>query len=231
MRFRSAACAVFVLLLSAFNANAGDVATFVNLGFSDNSASFMFGYYGVDTDSNRPFSEIYTIDVKANRFVPGGEKRASFQETLQPGQDAAGALYSLLGQTGPLTRKFGINHLRQGRLLYVLLNGDTMKDVLEFRDFNTTNSYTVRLLQRSTGTGAGTKSAFHIELSITRKEGRTSVYTIGLPDFYRDKVLGYRIRQIILSPDEKHMVFIIERDHHSPGGKSVRYMAETVRLF
>lgn len=231
MRIRSAVCAVLVLVLSAFDLSAGDIATFINLGFSDSSAYFMFGYHGIDSDSGKPFAEIYTVDVKANKFVPGGIRKESYPDTLQPGQDAGGAFYTLLEKNGPVTQKFRINHLKQGRLLYILVNGDTAKENLEFRDFNTQNLYKVRLLQKSQGKEAAVKSAFHIDLAITLKDGRTKTYKIGLPDYYREKVMEYRIRQVVLSPDEQHLVFIVERDHYAPKGKSVRYMVETVKLF
>jgi predicted secreted protein len=111
------------------------------------------------------------------------------------------------------------------------VNGDTTKEFLDFRDFNTGNQYKVRLIQKSTGKEQTVKSAFHIELSLLVKDGRTKTYTIGLPNHYRENVLEYRIRQIISSPDEQHLVFVVERDHYSPKGKSVRYMVETVKIF
>ncbi|MDR1315425.1 MAG: DUF2259 domain-containing protein [Spirochaetales bacterium] len=220
----------FILVVSVFPAFAGDVATFINLGFSDDSGYFMFGFHGIDGETNRPFAELYTVDVKANNFVPGGAAQESFSESLQPGQDAGGAFYTLLEKNIPLVNKFRIKHLRQGRLLYILLNGDAMKDVLEFRDFNTKNQYSVRLNQTTTGSGARVRSAFHINLTVKKENGEARSYTIGRPDYYREKAMGYRIRQIFLSPDEKNLVCVIERDQYSATGKSVRYMVETVKF-
>jgi predicted secreted protein len=230
MKIRLTAISFLILVLSAFSAFAGDVATFINLGFSDDSGYFMFGFHSVDADTNKPFAEIYAVDVKANNFVPGGIVKESFVETLQPGQDASGAFYTLLEKNTPLIRKFNIKHLQQGRLLYVLLNGDTTKGSLEFRDFNTQSQYSVQLTQNTTGSGLQVKSAFHINLTIRKDSGGVQTYVIGRPDYYREKVLNYRIRQIFLSPDEKHLVCVIERDQYSATGKSIRYMVETVKL-
>jgi predicted secreted protein len=230
MKIRVAAVSFFILVAGAFCAFAGDVATFINLGFSDDSGYFMFGFHGTNGDTNKPFAEIYTVDVKANSFVSGGVAKESFAENLQPGQDASGAFYTLLEKNAPLVNRFKIRHLRQGRLLYILLNGDTIKEELEFRDFNTRNQYRVRLIQTSSGSGAQVKAAFHISFTIAQAAG-TKNFVIGRPDFYREKVMDYRIRQIILSPDEKHLVFVIERDQHTPQGKAVRYMVETVKIF
>ena len=213
-----------------FSAFAGDVATFVNLGFSENSQYFMFGFHGTSVDTQKPYAELYTVDVKANAFVPNGRIQESFTENLSAGQDSSGALYTLLGKNIPLVQKYNIRHLRQGRLLYVLLNSDTTKEHLEFRDFNTQSLYSVRLAQRTTGTGAAVKSSFHITLTITRASGASRSYTLGRADHLREKVMGYRIRQIFLSPDEKNLVCLVERDEYSATGKSVRYMVETVQL-
>ncbi|MCL1817752.1 MAG: DUF2259 domain-containing protein [Spirochaetaceae bacterium] len=230
MKIRLAVFSLLMAVSCAFSAFAGDVASFVNLGFSDDSGYFMFGFHGTDGDTARPFAEIYTVDVKANAFVSGGTARESFGETLQPGQDSGGALYTLLGKNIPLVQKFRIKHLRQGRLLYILLNGDSMKSSLEFRDFTTQNLYSAELIQNTTGSGSTVKSAFSIKLAITQPSGASRSYTLGRPDYYREKVMGYRIRQIFLSPDEKNLVCVVERDQYSASGKSVRYMVETIKL-
>ena len=222
---------VFSLLLAGvFSAFAGDVASFVNLGFSDDSGYFMFGFHGTDGDTAKPFAEIYTVDVKANTFVPGGTARESFGETLQPGQDSSGALYTLMGKNTSLVQKFRIKHLRQGRLLYILMGGDSAKSTLEFRDFTTQNQYTVDLIQNTTGYDDMVKSSFFIKLTIAQPSGASRSYTLGRPDYYREKVMGYRIRQIFLSPDEKSLVCLVERDQYSASGKSVRFMVETIKL-
>jgi len=231
MKVRSAVCAVFVFLSAAVFAGAGDVASFVNLGFSDDSAYFMFGFHGAEADTGKPFAEIFTVDVKANSFVSGGAKKAVYPDILKPGQGSEGAFFTLLEENGPLTRKSSINHLKQGRLLYIMVNGDESKESLEFRDFNTGSRYKVRLIQNARGVGADAKAAFHIEFETTLKDGRPRTYSVGLPGHYRENVLAYRIKQVILSPDERHLVFIVEKDHFARGGKSVRYMAETVKLF
>jgi predicted secreted protein len=231
MKIKSAVLSFFILTLCAFSVFAGDVANFVNLGFSDDSGYFMFGFYSIDGDTGKPFAEIYTVDVKTNSFVTGGVAKEVFPENIQPGQDAGGAFYTLLEKNIPLVNKFGIKHLRQGRPLYILLNGDTIKEDLEFRDFNKKNQYSVLLKQTSFGSGPQVRSSFYINLTVRKENGEVRVYdAIGRPMYYREKVMAYRIRQIILSPDEKHLVCVIERDEYSATGKSVRYMVETVQL-
>ncbi|MEW5818220.1 MAG: DUF2259 domain-containing protein, partial [Spirochaetota bacterium] len=174
---------ICLLLLVGSLLFAGDIASFVNLGFSDNSKYFMFGQYGVFEESSLPYTEIFTVDVKTNQFVPNGVKSAQFEVPVQPGQLGTGAFYILLEKTFPLTQKYGINHLKTGRILYILLNGVEPKPILQFRDFNTGNSYTVTLVQTSFGSGENTASSFHINCAIVNSAGKTDNYVIGLPDF------------------------------------------------
>jgi predicted secreted protein len=219
------------LVASTARLFAGDVATFVNLGFSSNSAYFMFGFHGLDSNTGELFAEIYTVDVQANRFVPGGIQKKVYAGPVSPGQDTTGAFYMLLEENGPLTKKFGINHLKQGRLIYILMNGEPSRDSLEFRDFSTSATYAVKLIKDIKGTDEKVQSAFYIDLTLTLKDGKIKKHVLGLKDFYRPGVQDYRIRQVLVSPDEQHVVFIIEKLHYGKQGPSIRYMVETAKLF
>jgi len=221
---------LFAFIGLAHLAMAGDLATFANLGFSENSEYFMFSQYGVDSDTNKPWAEASTVRVAGNKFVQNGVKKSVYSTSLQPGQDPVGALYSILSETASLSAKFKINHLLQGRILYLLINGDSVKSVLDFRDFNTGAAYTVKLLQNSSGDGDKAKAAFHVLVGVVGKDGKSKSYTVGLPGYYREGVKEYRIKQILLSPNEKNLVIVIEKDLHSAKGKFVRYMVETLKL-
>ena len=83
-----------LLLILAGTLSAGDHAAFVNLGFSNNSRYFMFGFYGVNEESS-PYSEIYLVNVHANDFVPEGVKRGIYRVPIEPGQEGAGAFFTL----------------------------------------------------------------------------------------------------------------------------------------
>ncbi len=222
---------ILLCTLSLASAFAGDVATFVNLGFSSKSEYFMFGFHGWDSDSRAFFAEIYTVQVKENRFAPGGVIKKEYPGQLAPGQDTAGAFYTLLEENGPLTRKFGISHLKQGRLIYILMNGEPPKDSLEFRDFVSSTTYKVKIVKDIRGKDEKVQSAFYLDVSLTLKDGKIKTQTIGLKDHYRSGIQDYRIRQILVSPDEQHVVFVIETIHYGKQGPSIRYMVETAKLF
>jgi len=110
------------------------------------------------------------------------------------------------------------------------MDGAEPKAELEFRDFQTDANYRVQLEQSSAGSGEGIKSSFHLFVTVEDPSGRVRSFTAGSPDYWRAGVRGYRIRQILLAPDGRSLVFAMERAEEDPAGASVRYMVETLRL-
>jgi predicted secreted protein len=225
---RIAALALGALFFCSASLVAGDVATFVNLGFSEDSRTFMFAQYGIEDETTTPFAEIYTVDVPGNRFVPNGTLTESFDVPLSPGQDGSGALYNLLPEAQPLVERYDLNHLRQGRLVYLLVNGQEPKSRISFRDFRSGNRYEVRLVQEQRGEGASVRAAFHILLTLIREGGAREEYTVGLPDYFREGINRYQIRQILHAPNERGIVFVVEKITDTGDGREVRFMVETV---
>lgn len=222
----TAAC-VFLIASAAF---AGDVAQFVNLGFSGDSSIFMFGQYGILDDSSRPYAEIYLVDVPANDFVLNGVHRRVFETPVSLGHDGSAALHRLVREQATLIEENRVDHVDQGRIIYVLIDGATPEPSLSFRDFRRDVRYDVELLQDARGTGTDVSAAFHIELRVDYGDGRVKTRRIGLPDFYREGVESYLIRQILLTPDESGIVFVVEMRRPTENGRAVRYMVETSSL-
>lgn len=227
---RVLATAIFLLgTIGATQAN--DVAHFTNLGFSPDSRIFMFAQYGMDTDTGGPFAEIYTVDVPSNTFVPGGVERASYRTALSPGQDGASALYTLLPEVSTIVDRYRINHISQGRLIYLYVNGETPPGQIEFRDFESGNRYSIVLEQESRGTGESGSAAFYLDVAVTLADGRRIDHRVGRPGYFRTGVNRYLIRQAFLAPDDRSLIAVIERITDSDDGMQVRYMVETVRLY
>lgn len=208
---------------------AGDVPTFVNLGFSADSGHFLFGQYGVDLKTSKPYAELYLVDTKKNDFVPRGTVRKSFDAAPEPGQDASGALFALYGDSLPLVRSYKIDHLRLGRLLY-LLDGGEVPAALSFRDFKTGTSYDIALAKTVVGKGERVVSSFGLSITATDSKGGVRKVSGGNPGVKRAGVADYVVRRIIMAPDERTLVLIIEKSLADSGDPSVRYMVETVRL-
>jgi predicted secreted protein len=219
-----------VALLSAAALPAGDIAAFVNLGFSDDGAYFQFAQYGVDSASGGSYAEIYTVDNARNAFAPKGVQRSSSNAPLDIGQDGSGIFYNLMYGNAAHAKRYGIDHLRQGRLLYVLLDGEIPRQDLSFRDFKTGAEYSISLDQRVTESNGSVSSSFSLNAVVKDSAGRSRSIDGGTPSVKRFGVDGYLIRRVILSPDERYMIVVVEKRVRAKDADSLRYMVEAVRL-
>ena len=219
-----------VFLLAALAAYAGDVAQFINLGFSPDAKYFMFGQYGISEKDSASWAETFIVDVAANNFVPRGAQKSSGTHPVDPGATGLGALLNVLADSLPQKKKFRVDYLITGRLLYVLIDGAQAADTLEFRDFQSGKSYKITLTQSISTRGTDTSSSFTIAVTVTDKDGRVHSFTAGSPNIVRKGVKAYHIKQLILAPDNTSMVFIVQREEQDTRGNNVRYMVETARL-
>jgi predicted secreted protein len=190
----------------------------------------MFAQYGVKEDTSFPYADLFVVDVPTNKFTLQGIQNATYEIPAEPGYNGEGALFDLLGRNTQLVKKYGIGHLYTGRILYLLVDGEKPDEKLEFRDFVTGSQYRINLIQQASGSGKGVRSSFHIELKVTSKDGSVGSYTVGLPNYRRSGVKRYRIRQVLLSPDEGSIIFVVEKEEADTSGSNVRYMIETVRV-
>jgi predicted secreted protein len=149
---------------------------------------------------------------------------------VEPGYTGLGALLNLTETAAAIKKQLRVDHLTTGRFLYILLDGSPASDSLEFRDFPMGRKYSIQLLQSSTSKGAEASSSFHIAVTIEEKDGRVHRLTVGNPQIQRAGVKAYHIKQIILTPDGKSHVFVIQKEEADDRGDNVRYMVETVRI-
>lgn len=220
---------LFILLALSALAFAGDVAAFVNLGFSEDGRYFMFAQYGIDS-SGRSFAEIYTVDNQRNDYAPKGQLKSVSNAPLDLGQDGSGLFYTLLYENSGAVRRFGLDHLRQGRLLYVLLNGEEAKPAINFRDFKTDRDYSVSLCQQVQEGERGPRSSFSLDVDISLPDGSTLSFSGGSPEIKRQGVMGYLIRRVILSPDARYLILVVEKKQRDKEGLSSRYMVESIKI-
>ena len=64
------ACAAFIAGIAA--CFAGDVASFVDKGFTSDGKYYIFGQYGKTDKKFQGWAEIYQVDIAANDYVDGG---------------------------------------------------------------------------------------------------------------------------------------------------------------
>ena len=209
---------------------AGDVATFVNLGFSADSHYFAFAQYGVQQTTSSPYAELSIVKVPDNTFVPQGVRKVDYTKPVDSSNSGQGALFNLIEDTVSLARQYRINHLASGRLLYLLVDGSQASDSLEFRDFMTGNLYKINMLQTVSQNQSGVSSSYHIQLSIAGKNNSSFTADVGNPALQREGVKAYHVKEVILAPDEKSLVLVIQRQEQDSHGDNIRYMVETVKV-
>jgi len=213
---------------------AGDSASFVNLGFSADGSVYMFAQYGVRSGSLRPWASLFVVDVARNDFVPGGSVYFTHDRPIVAGQSGSGAMHSLIARNAPLAERHGVIFPNQGQPLYIALAGDPAlyNMPIRFRDFSsrdTTVYYEARLVETIEGGRANTRSSFFINLRKTYR-GETRTFTVGSPGVWRDGILSYRIRQVLVSPSGESMIFVIEMRRVAGNTHDIRYMVEALRF-
>jgi predicted secreted protein len=217
-----------LILLVTFAASAGDIARFVNLGFSPDSRYFMFGQYGIQEKGSAPWAESYIVDVRANAFVPHGVRKVFSSQPADAGSDGIGALFDAVEESRAQVEAYRIRHTATGRMLYILVDGAPAPDIVDFRDFQTSQNYEVTLTQSPPLGEAG--ASFRIAVSITDKDGVVHTYRAGDPSLRRPGVKAYHIKEIVLAPDKASLVFLIQKEEQDMQGNNIRYMIETVGI-
>jgi predicted secreted protein len=211
---------------------AGDTASFVDLGFSQDGRVYMFAQYGVLAPALKPWADLYTVDISANNFVLGGKVSYSSDNPVNAGNDGIGALYRIITQNSALADRYGVDYLHQGHPLYIALdpgNGNPGGEHIEFRDFGRGLSYQARLIPTVEGSGASLRSSFYISLDRTGPAGDRRTFSIGSPEVKRSQISSYRIKKVIASPLDNSVIFVIETRKPAATGYDIRYMVETFR--
>ncbi len=225
---------MILLLLMSVSLYAGDVATFVNLGFSEDGNIFFFGQYGTLIAENKTYADGYIVDCAKNDFIKDGVLTTSNEGLPLLGADGIGTLFNLVAKNNAILTKNKIDHSNNGKTIYFLGEGDEIKNKLDFRVFDAaTGIKNVACELKETVTTAEDKSVsskFHIDLKLTQKDGKVKESVIGYPDFVRKDVAGYYIKNILISADYKNLVFVIAKKIKDDSGISIRYMVETIRI-
>ncbi|MCL2293999.1 MAG: DUF2259 domain-containing protein [Spirochaetes bacterium] len=218
---------IIFIILGSKSLFAGDIANFVNIGFSGNSRYFMFAQYGVT--ATETYSEIFAVDVINNRFVPNGVIRKRFPVRAHSMDNGSGAFFKSLLAANQIIQRINIDPLAKGRSIFVNIDKGPTHSV-QFRDFQTGKTYNINLHERSEIRAGVYESTFHLNILVTRDGLPSRAYTAGSPNFVRRGVKGYSIRKVFLSPDERNLVVVVERREVHNNSVSIRYMVETLPL-
>ena len=234
LRKKSFYFVLIVLVLGGLRLWAGDNASFVDLGFSPDGTIYMFAQYGVESNTLKPWAELAVVDVPKNNFVPGGRVSYNHPGAVTNGQDGSGAMYRLIAQSGALANRYGVDFLLQGQPLYISLEtSDKAGDggeIIEFRHFQAGVSYKATLIPTLEGSGKDLKSSFFINLERTSGDNSKRTYRVGSPAVKRPLISSYRIRKVMIAPQDGSLIFVIEMKKPGSGGFDIRYMTEALKL-
>jgi predicted secreted protein len=207
----------------------GDTAVFVDLGFSADGRTYMFGQYGVQPETLKPWADVYVVDVASNNFVTGGKVSYVHDSPVTAGHDGAGALYRIIARNSALADRHHIGYLLQGQLLYLAIEGggSGSGETIEFRNFEKNVNYTAALYSNVYDVGG---ASFYIRLNRRSSDGSMRSYSIGNSGTRRVGVMAYRIHRVLASPNNDSLIFVIEMRIQGAGNVDIRYMVETVKL-
>lgn len=203
-------------------------AEFWNLGFSADSRYVCFGQYWVESQGLHASAEMSVIDVARNSFVDDGRSYQRSSAPVSVGNNGRNAILDLIRTNNAILNRYAIEHTNQGRIIYVRVADTAQSGTIDFQDFQSNDRYSIRIVNAINNTGA----AFHLQGIITRANGVQRPFSVGLPGYYRPNVQNYAIAQIIVAPNNRNYVFVIEQliDQEDGGSLVIRYMIETLSV-
>lgn len=225
-----------LIALCAGSLYAGDVASFVDMGFSDDGRYYLFGEYGKTDKKFQGYAEIYQVDIAANDYVDGGvfKIKPTAVTADKNGQEVFEALEA---KSYYYLKNFKFEKANIDHVLYILDDvNKTGTDEIVFKDFRGSNidapdTYNIRLIPTVTGSGKNVKSSFYITVVKKDAEGnKLSEMKVGTPSVVRKGVSNYKIERIFCDNEEKNLIFVIEKMIEDDTGTSIRYMIEAAKF-
>lgn len=213
--------------------SAGDVASFVDKGFTEDGKYYIFGQYGVTDKKFQGWAEIYQVDIAKNDYVDLGVYITK-PTSVTSGKQGREVYDSLEAKSFDYYKNIKTETANPDHILYIL--DDVNKkgsDEIVFKDFRGSkdvekpDTYHIQLFPTVTGSGKNVKSSFYILLE--KKDFDGNVITskkIGSPNIVRKGVNNYKIERIFCDKSEKNLIFVIEKMMEDDTGISIRYMVE-----
>lgn len=229
----SAVISLGLLVSAAF---AGDVATFVEGGWSKDGNIYVFGQYGKTDKNFQGWAELIEVDIKKNDYADKGYFAVK-PSSVTSGKSGREVYESLEAQNFYNLKPLSLTKTAPDQMLY--LCEDPQKkgsDEIKFTDFIGSDienpmTYNVRIVPTVNGTGASAKSSFYILIEKKDADGNVvASQKVGNPDIKRKGVTGYKVEQILCDKDCKKMIFVVEKIMEDKTGINIRYMVEACEL-
>ena len=225
-----------IFTFAVFAASAGDVATFVDKGFSEDGRYYVFGQYGKTDKKFQGWAEIYQVDIAANDYTDNGvfKTKPSAVTADKNGRDVFEALE---GKSFYYFKDLKCQTANMDHVLYILDDvNKTGTDEIVFKDFRSADLdnadvYHIKLYPSVNGSGKNARSSFYIMLEKRNANGELILSRkIGSPEISRKGVTNYKIERIFCDKSERNLIFVIEKMIEDDTGTSIRYMVEAAKF-
>ena len=232
---KSVICSLFLILEFSY-VWAGDVATFVDKGFSEDGKYYVFGQYGKTDKKFQGWAELYQVDIAANDYTDSGVFKTK-PSAVTADKNGREVFEALEGKSFYYFKDLKCQTANMDHVLYIL--DDVNKsgtDEIVFKDFRSADLenadvYNIKLYPTVSGSGKNCRSSFYIMLEKKNAEGQIiTSRKIGSPNITRKGVTNYKIERIFCDNSEKNLIFVIEKMIEDETGTSIRYMIEAAQF-
>lgn len=228
--------AVLALLVGSVNLFAGDVATFVDCGFSADGKYYVFRQYGKTDKKFQGWADIYQVDIEKNDYVSKGVFKIK-PSAVTSDKSGLEVYESLEAKNFYYLKDLNCEKPNADQVLYILEDiKKTGTDEIVFTDFRSSeienqDTYHINLVPTVKGSGKNVKSSFYILLEKKDSEGNIILNKkIGSPDIVRKGVYNYKIERIFCDKSGQNLIFVIEKMIEDDTGVSIRYMIEATKF-
>lgn len=215
---------------------AGDVATFVDKGFSEDGKYYIFGQYGRTDKKYQGWAEIYNVDIAENDYVDGGVFRTK-PSAVTADKSGSEVYQALEAKSYYYFKNIKTKVATPENILYVCDDENkTGSDKIVFKDFRNddienADTYTVQLVSTIINSGKNVKSSFYILVEKKDKNGNVILTKkVGSPNIVRKGISNYKIERIMCDESEKNLIFVVEKIQEDDTGISIRYMVEAAKV-
>jgi len=214
---------------------AGDVAAFVDIGFSSDGQTYLFGQYGSTDKTYQGYADIFTVDIDSNTFV----KNKIFTitpSTKTQGSSGINIYKDLYAKHKNDILQYHPKPADLANIIYIRSDSKTTTNEIVFKDFEHSSKnneifYHVKLVPWFSGKTATSKSSFFISIEKQDATGKVLYKDVaGTPDYKRTGVTDYTIDKILCDKDSKSLVFVVEKKIATTNGFNIRYMVEAVSI-
>ncbi|MCQ2572567.1 MAG: DUF2259 domain-containing protein [Treponema sp.] len=226
---------ISICVFSAFMF-AGDVASFVEEGWSSDGKTFVFGQYGKTDKDFQGWAELIEVNIEKNDYEDNGYFSIK-PSSVTKGKNGGDVYESLKAKSFYSTKPLNLKKTEPDQILY--LCEDVYKkgsDEIIFKDFLGSDvdnplSFSVTMNPSITGSGANAKSSFYILIEKKDKNGNViASQKVGNPEIRRKGVTNYKIEKILSDKTGKKIIFVVEKTMEDKTGINVRYMVEACIL-